>query len=117
MKPTPHPSFPSRSPSLPSFKSLRSLISLSPLALPIALLTCAAPLLTGCQVLTYRSATGDRLTRASFGSTTAISSLDIELSTNGLRRVELRGYQNDTAQALGTVTEAAVRTALSSQKP
>jgi hypothetical protein len=28
---------------------------------------------------------------------------------NGIRRVELRGYTNDTTQALGTVTEAALQ--------
>jgi hypothetical protein len=75
----------------------------------------AAVILCGCQVLTYRSAQGERLTRASIGGTTAVSSLSVEMSTNGVRRVELKGYQNDGAQALGTVTEAAVRAALTAK--
>ncbi len=75
----------------------------------------AAVILCGCQVLTYRSAQGERLTRASLGGTTAVSSLSVEMSTNGVRRVELKGYQNDGAQALGTVTEAAVRAALTAK--
>jgi len=74
-----------------------------------------AVILCGCQVLTYRGAQGERLTRASLGGTTAVSSLSVEMSTNGLRRVELKGYQNDGAQALGTVTEAAVRAALTAK--
>ena len=35
-----------------------------------------------------------------------------EADTNGVRRVDLHGYQNDSSQALGAVTEAAVRAAL-----
>jgi hypothetical protein len=46
-----------------------------------------------------------------------ISSLSVESTTNGIRRVELRGYQNDSVQALGTVTEAAVKAAVQSVKP
>jgi len=70
----------------------------------------------GCQVLTYHGPTGERFTRSSLGANTSISSLTIESGTNGVRRVELRGYQNDTAQALGTVTEAAVKAAIQSAK-
>ena len=40
----------------------------------------------------------------------------VEIGTNGVRRVELRGYRNDATQALATVTEAAVRAALSQAK-
>ena len=70
----------------------------------------------GCQVLTYHGPTGERFTRSSLGANTSISSLTIESGTNGVRRVELRGYQNDTAQAMGTVTEAAVKAAIQSAK-
>ncbi len=70
--------------------------------------------LCGCTVLTYESPTGERFSRSSVGSTTAISCLRIEAETNGTRRVEMRGYQNDTAQAAGAVTEAAVRAAIQS---
>src|SRR5262245_51159172 len=81
-------------------------------ALPLSILALSAALLTGCQVLTYRGANGERFTRSSLGSATAISSLVVETGTNGIRRVELQGYQNDSTQALGVVTEAAVRAAV-----
>jgi hypothetical protein len=71
---------------------------------------------TGCQLLTYTSATGERFTRSSLGANTSIQSLAIEAGTNGLRRVELRGYENDTSQAMGAVTEAAVRAAIQGAK-
>jgi hypothetical protein len=77
----------------------------------------AAVLLCGCQVLTYRSTTGERFTRSSFAAKTTISSLSVESTTNGIRRVELKGYQNDSVQALGVVTEAAVKAAVQSVKP
>ena len=77
-----------------------------------ALLTAA----TGCSVVTYRSATGERFMRGSFGSNTTVSSLAVESDTNGVRRVEMHGYQNDASQALGTVTEAAVKAAVSAIK-
>jgi hypothetical protein len=80
-------------------------------------LFAAALLLTGCQVLTYHSPTGERFTRSSLGATTAISSLTVEAGTNGIRRVDLQGYTNNSTQALGTVTEAAVKAALQSVKP
>jgi hypothetical protein len=75
-------------------------------------LVAAAALGCGCTVVTYHGPSGERFTRAALGSTTAISSLAIESGTNGLRRVELRGYTNDSNQALGAVTEAAVRAAI-----
>ena len=82
--------------------------------------TILCPLLTvlasGCQVLTYTAPNGERFSRGSLGSATSISSLSVEAGTNGVRRVELRGYQNDSTQALGTVTEAAVRAAIQSAK-
>jgi len=84
----------------------------------LARFTCLALLavLTGCTVLAYRSPGGERFTRASLGSATALSSLTVEAGTNGLRRVVLQGYTNDSTQALGTVTEAAVRAALQNAK-
>ena len=63
-------------------------------------------------MLTYQGPNGERLTRCALGSTTAISSLAVQTDTNGLRRVDMQGYSNDSNQALGTVTEAAVRAAL-----
>ena len=74
-------------------------------------------LITGCQVLTYRSPQGERFSRSSLGSRTAIQSLSVEADTNGVRRVQLQGYTNDSSQALGTVTEAAVRAALKGAQP
>ena len=72
---------------------------------------------TGCQVLTYQAPTGERFTRSSLGAKTSITSLALEATTNGLRRVELRGYQHDSSQALGAVTEAAVRAAIHGIQP
>ena len=72
----------------------------------------AGCLACGCTMLTYQGPNGERFTRSALGSTTAISSLTVETGTNGLRRVEMQGYASDSNQALGTVTEAAVRAAL-----
>ena len=79
----------------------------------LTLLTLAV---SGCQALTYVGPNGERFTRSSLGATTAISSLVVEAGTNGLRRVELRGYQSDPNQVLSTVTEAAVRGAVAGAK-
>jgi hypothetical protein len=76
------------------------------MVVPVAILA------SGCTVLTYTGPNGERFSRSSLGTSLAIASLSVESGTNGLRRVELQGYQNDAAQALGTVTEAAVRAAL-----
>ena len=91
----------------PTRSSLRILL---PLCVTVALL-CPA-----CQLLTYTGPNGERLSRSSLGANTSISSLAVEVGTNGLRRVELHGYQNDSSQALGAVTEAAVRAAIQSAK-
>ena len=87
-------------------------------SLTILLPSCAiiALLCTACQLLTYTGPNGERLSRSSLGANTSISSLAVEVGTNGLRRVELHGYQNDSSQALGAVTEAAVRAAVQSAK-
>ena len=73
-------------------------------------------LFTGCSTLTYRSPSGETFTRSSLGANASIQSLAIEASTNGLRRVELRGYQSDATQSLGAITEAAVRAAITAPK-
>jgi hypothetical protein len=73
-------------------------------------------LLTGCTVLSYTGPNGERFSRSSLGATTSIASLCLESSSNGVRRVELRGYQSESAQALGAVTEAAVRAAIQGAK-
>ena len=73
--------------------------------------------LCGCQVLTYTAPNGERFTRSSLGSTTSLTSLSVVTGTNGLRRVQLRGYRNDGSQALGVVTESAIRAAVQSLKP
>jgi hypothetical protein len=68
-------------------------------------------------VLTYSSPSGERFTRSSFGANTSIHSLSVESGTNGVRKVTLRGYQNNSTEALGAVTEAAVKAALQTAKP
>ena len=82
---------------------------------PLVIVSAIGLLAAGCQVLTYTGPNGEHFSRTSLGATTTLSSLTVEADTNGIRRVELRGYTNDTAQALGTVTAAAVRAALSAK--
>ena len=89
---------------------------------PITLLTLCTlltllPAVTGCQVLTYTGPTGERFMRGSLGAKTAIASLSVDADTNGVRHLELKGYENDTVQALGAVTEAAVKAAVQGVKP
>src|SRR5437763_847167 len=88
----------------------------SSLTILFSLCAMVALLCTACQLLTYTGPNGERLSRSSLGANTSISSLIVEVGTNGLRRVELHGYQNDSSQALGAVTEAAVRAAIQSAK-
>jgi hypothetical protein len=78
--------------------------------LPILFVTC------GCQVLTYTSPSGEKLSRTSLGTATSIAALEIETGTNGVRRIQIQGYRSDPSQALELVTEAAVRAALQSAK-
>ena len=66
--------------------------------------------------MTYRSASGERFMRGALGANTSVSSLAVESDTNGVRRVQMQGYQNDSSQALGVVTEAAVKAALQAIK-
>ena len=82
----------------------------------LTLLTLVTAAACGCQVLTYTGPNGEHFSRSSLGSTTSIASLSIEAGTNGLRRVEMRGYQNDSTQALAAVTEGAVRAAIQGVK-
>ena len=77
---------------------------------------CLSLLCPACTITSYRSPSGERFTRSSLGANTSLHSLAFEATTNGLRRVELHGYQNDSAQALGAVTEAAVRGAIQGVK-
>jgi hypothetical protein len=81
------------------------------LSLPVLVLLGA-----GCQVLTYTGPHGERFSRSSLGASTSISALFLEADTNGVKRLKMQGYQNDSTQALGTVTEAAVRAALQAPK-
>jgi hypothetical protein len=75
---------------------------------PVTLFAVLPLLVGGCTLVTYTSPGGERFTRGSLGANTSLSSLTVEAGTNGVRRVDLRGYQNDSSQALGAVTEAAV---------
>jgi len=80
--------------------------------------TCVTLLVVtcGCQSLTYVGPNGERFTRVSVAARTSITSILVETGSNGLRRVELRGYRNDSSQTLATVTEAAVRGAVQAAK-
>jgi hypothetical protein len=81
-------------------------------AVQLVFVTSLATLWSGCQVLSYTGPNGEHFSRTALATTTSIASLSVETGTNGIRRVEMQGYQNDSVQALGIVTEAAVRAAL-----
>ncbi len=78
-------------------------------ALPAVVLWFCA----GCTVVSYSGPGGERFSRQSFGTASAISALEVECGTNGVRRIQLQGYSSDSAAAAGAVTEAAVRAVLS----
>ena len=78
----------------------------------LSLLAATACLACGCTVVSYTTPGGEHFTRGSFGANTSIASLAFEAGTNGVRRVDLRGYQNDTAQTVAAAADAAVRAAL-----
>ena len=84
---------------------------------PTLLLSALICLTTGCQVLTYRASTGETFSRHSIGADIAVASLVVDTATNGVRRVELRGYRSNSSEVLSAVTEAAVRAALQTAKP
>jgi hypothetical protein len=77
-----------------------------------AMVLLLAAVCSGCSVVEYRGSGGDRFSRMTIGSRTALTGLEVETGTNGLRRLSLRGYRSDSADSLGVVTEAAVRAAL-----
>src|SRR5262249_15958845 len=104
-----------KSPSFPSFPFVQS-SRFNGSTVQCFLSSLALALTPGCQLLSYTSPPGDHFTRSSIGANTSIQSLALEAGTNGVRRLELRGYNNDNSQALGAVTEAAVRAALQSAK-
>ena len=81
----------------------------------LASLSCLALTLfltNACQVLTYSGPNGEHFSRLSLGANVAIASLAVAAGTNGVQHLELHGYQNDSTQALGVITEAAIRAAL-----
>ena len=100
---------------LPPIPSPRALLSAGR-RLRAAVLVLPVLLTQGCTMVSYTSPSGERFSRSSFGATTAIAALTVESGTNGVRRVEMHAYTNDANQALGTVTEAAVRAALGAPK-
>jgi hypothetical protein len=76
-----------------------------------------AAVTTGCQVLTYSSPNGERFTRSTIGNKTSIAHLSVTSSTNGMHKVDLKGYQDDSTEALGVITDAAIKAAISAAKP
>ncbi len=95
------------------FEQRRNLIG--SLAVPVGLGLLAAAL-SGCTMVTWTGPGGERFSRGSIGASTSLSALSVETGTNGIRRIEVRGYQNENSQALGTVTEAAVKAAIQGGK-
>src|SRR3989442_6989112 len=117
-KPNPHRSrsaAPARSPHLTHLTYSTHLTAFRRVTL-LTLVTASATLLCGCQVLTYTGPNGERFSRSSICAITAVSSLIVEADTNGLRRVELRGYRQDSTQALAAMTAPAVRAAIQAAK-
>lgn len=78
---------------------------------------CLSVLVSGCNVTRYASPTGEKFSRWAIGARTSVSSLRVETGTNGLRQLDLKGYQNDTAATAAAVTESAVRAAVQSVNP
>jgi hypothetical protein len=76
------------------------------------LMVCAA-----CQSVSYTTPQGERFVRRTLGASSALAVLTVETSTDGTRRLELRGYRVDTTQTVSALTEAAVRGALAGLKP
>ena len=97
-----------------TFARLRHLMTES-VGLGLGCVTLA--LLTGCTVLSYTSPSGEHFTRSSLGSKTSIAHLSVESRTNGVHKVDLRGYKDDNTEALGAITEAAIRAAVTAAKP
>src|SRR6266487_649986 len=70
----------------------------------------------GCQVLTYTGPNGERFSRVSVAARTSITSIVVQAGSNGLHRVEVRGYRHDSSQTLAAVAEAAARGAVQGAK-
>lgn len=81
-------------------------------------LACLASSLlgSGCAVMRYNGPEGESFSRVALGTRTGLSSLMVQTGTNGIRTIELRGYNADSLSALGAVTEAAVRAAVTGTK-
>ncbi len=82
-------------------------------------LTCSSLvglLSSGCALMRYHGPDGESFNRVAIGTRTGLSSLLVQTGTNGTRTVELRGYNTDSLSALGAVTEAAVRAAVTGTK-
>jgi hypothetical protein len=56
---------------------------------------------TGCTILSYQSPTGEHFTRSSLGSKTSIAHLTFEANTNGVRKLQLKGYDTRFGPILG----------------
>lgn len=82
------------------------------LAWSTAWLAGAGMLCTGCTAISYTGPAGERFSRVALGASTSLTALEIETGTNGVRQVRLQGYRQDASEALGSVTEAAVRAAI-----
>jgi hypothetical protein len=73
----------------------------------LALLACA-----GCTSIQY----GD-VRYTSMFNRKSFSELDITVKSDGSKTLKLRGYRNDQVEALGIITEAAVRGAMKGVTP
>jgi hypothetical protein len=71
---------------------------------------------SGCAVMRYSGPEGESFSRVALGTRTGLSSLVVQTGTNGIRTIELRGYNTDSLSALGAVTEAAVRAVVTGTK-
>ena len=60
----------------------------------------------GCQSLEYSNGQ-ERFKRVAFGTKLTLSELVVETGTNGAKKIVLKGYRNDTVEAMGLIAEKA----------
>ena len=81
-------------------------------AVGYCLLTIAAVALqTSCTSTRY-----DGFSRITFGTKVNIPELRVEVSTNGSKKIFMKGYSNDGMEALGIVAEKAAKGAVEGMK-
>ncbi len=68
-------------------------------------------LASGCTVTRYEG-----FSRYTLGTKVSIPDLQVEVSTNGTKKIRLKGYSNDGVEALGVIAEGLAKGAISGVK-